>query len=83
MRMALDRPMRPAWGVHEHHIFNGSCRKWSEKYNCVIYISPAAHEYIHKNADCRKALKAEYQQKLELAGWTRSEFVETFGKNYL
>lgn len=84
MRVPLERPKRPPWLCHEHHIFNKSgVRKQSEKYNCVIYVSPDYHRFIHENAALRKDLKAKYQQMLEDAGWTREEFRETFGKSYL
>ena len=84
MRVALERPERPDWICEEHHIFNGrGIRKWSDKYNCVIYIPSAYHNRITNDAKLRKKLKAEYQEKLEDAGWTREEFIETFGRNYL
>lgn len=84
MRVKLERPERPHWPCDEHHIFNGhGFRKLSEEYNCVIYVPHDYHEYIHKSATARKGLKALYQQKLEEAGWTREEFMDTFGRNYL
>jgi hypothetical protein len=84
MRVALERPKRPPWLCEEHHVFNGrGLRAQSEKYNCVVYISPDFHRLIHENATVRKDLKAKYQEMLEAAGWTREEFRETFGKSYL
>ena len=84
MRVSLERPNRPPWLCEEHHIFNGhGKRTQSEKYNCVIYVSPDYHRLIHENAILRKDLKAKYQLALEDAGWTREEFRETFGKSYL
>ena len=84
MRVKLERPERPDWACEEHHVYNGrGLRELSEKYNCVIYIPALYHKQIHANALLRKRLKAEYQRKLEAAGWTREEFIETFGKSYL
>ena len=84
MRVKLDRPERPDWCCHEHHVFNGTAnRKHSEKYNCVIYVRPDMHERIHKDVVLRKQLKAVYQRKLEDAGWTREEFISTFGRSYV
>ena len=84
MRVKLDRPARPHWACEEHHVFNGTAnRKHSEKYNCVVYIPSAFHREIHRNAELRKQLKAEYQAKLEEAGWTREEFISTFGRSYV
>ena len=84
MRVPLERLKRPHWRCHEHHVFNGAgLREQSEKYNCVIYPEPWFHELIHTNAAIRKQIKAEHQAKLEAAGWTREEFIETFRKSYL
>ena len=84
MRIALERPERPHWPCEEHHVFNGrGIRQHSEKYNCVAYISPAHHRRIHEDVRTRNQLKVVYQEKLERAGWTREEFIETFGKSYL
>jgi hypothetical protein len=38
---------------------------------------------IHRNKEFRLQVQAEYQMKLEAAGWTRQEFIETFQKSYL
>ena len=86
MRVKLERPERER-GKHAHHVFGGANRKHSEKWGCVIYLPPRLHnmsrEGVHANAAFDRALKAEYQRRLEAAGWTREEFMETFGKNYL
>ena len=84
MRAKLKRPEKPARYTHLHHVFNGNPqRKYSEEYNAVVYLHPAVHEMVHKDAGVRRELKAEYQQRLEDAGWTREEFMETFGRSYL
>ena len=83
MRVKLKRPERPEGCTHLHHVFNGNPqRKYAEKYNCVVYLHPMVHAMVHEDAGVRKELKSEYQMRLEEAGWTREEFIETFGKSY-
>lgn len=83
MRVSLKRPERPPGYTHLHHVFNGNPqRKYSEKYNAVIYLHPSVHEMVHADAAVRRELKAEYQARLEDAGWTREEFIETFGRSW-
>lgn len=87
MRVKLKRPAREP-GKHLHHVYFGRAnRSISEKYNCVIYLSPEEHNMsnkgVHFNRDFDLMLKREYQRKLETAGWTREEFIETFGRNYI
>lgn len=88
MRVPLIEPQKPTWiATERHHIYGGNPnRKHSEKYKCVIYLTPEDHRGtngIHRNREMRLRIQAECQQKLEDAGWTREEFRETFGKSYL
>lgn len=85
MKIPIKRPHKIP-GTEEHHVFPGPYREASEKYNCVIYLLPEDHrgpDGIHRNKEFADAVKADYQGRLEAAGWTREEFIETFGRNYL
>lgn len=87
MRKKLSKPEKVE-GWHLHHIFFGNAnRKLSDKWGCVIYLPPEMHNLsgkgVHFNREFDLMLKRECQQRLEAAGWTREEFVETFGRNYL
>ena len=85
MRVALERPER-VYGTEEHHVFGGSSRKWSDKYNCIVYLPRELHtgDYgVHFSKTLMQSLHEDYQQRLESAGWTREEFRETFGRSYL
>lgn len=86
MRVALEKPQFVPC-CHRHHVYGGSRRKWSEKYNAVIYLPPYLHnmsnEGIHFNKRFRLSVQERYQRMLEEAGWTREEFIETFGRSYL
>lgn len=86
MRKPLNRPERPEYACELHHVFGGPNRKWSEKYNCVIYLPRQEHtgkNGVHSDACFSRRLHERYQRQLEAAGWTRGEFMETFGRNYL
>lgn len=87
MRVPLERPKRPESGAWEcHHVFGGSCRKWSEKYNCVFYLPLEVHRGslgIHRDKELLFRVQQEFQRKLESAGWTRGEFIETFLRSRL
>ena len=87
MRKRLERPCRPAYPCELHHVYGGARRRQSERYNCVIWLPPAMHNQppngVHHNRALAEALKAEYQRRLEEAGWTREEFLLTFGRSYL
>lgn len=85
MRIPIKRPHKIP-GTEEHHVFPGPFRAASEKYNCVVYLLPEDHRgsySAHSNREFAEALKADYQGRLEAAGWTREEFIETFGRTYL
>ena len=86
MREKLPRPDRPDYFAECHHIYGGSRRKFSEEYNCIVYLPYAYHRGnngVHHNKVYRLFLQARGQADLENIGWTREEFIETFGRNYL
>lgn len=85
MRTSLQEPFKIA-GCERHHVFFGRNRQKSEEYKCVIYLTPEEHRGthgVHNDAEFDRLLKTMYQWRLEKAGWTRDEFIETFGVNYL
>ena len=54
--------------------------------NCVIYLTPEMHRGtngIHRNKAFRLRVQQEFQWRLEMAGWTRKEFIDTFLKSRL
>ena len=86
MRVPIEREQRPPGRYEEHHVFGGPCRKWSEEYNCVIYLTPEMHRGtngIHRNKAFRLRVQQEFQRRLETAGWTRKEFIDTFLRSRL
>lgn len=87
MRAKLPRPVKPARGWDLHHVYGAANRKHSEEWNAVVYLPHMQHLYgersPHANAAVAQALHKEFQHRLESAGWTREEFVETFGRSYL
>ena len=72
-----------------HHIFPGALRKKSDKYGLTVWL---CGERCHRNGKyaahrCREtALKLkQYGQRkaMEENGWTISDFIREFGRNYL
>lgn len=67
-----------------HHVFNGPLRSKSEVYGAVIPLCRECHEIVHKRADVRLRIKAEFQRKImQENGMSLDEFVQEFHKNYL
>lgn len=68
------------WGtLSHHHIFTGSNKWISEKYNEFVWADWACHvtnaDSIHNNAELRNRLKAEAQLRIMvLEGWTEDEW---------
>lgn len=70
--------------LDRHHIFEGSLRKKSEKYNCVINICRECHDKIHRHPLDYLQIKRESQKELmEQMHWTMDDWHREFGKNYL
>ena len=75
--------------LDKHHIFPGAYRDKSEKYGLVVWLChDNCHIFgpyaAHKNPETMRSLK-EYGQKkaMEEQGWTTTDFIKEFGKNYL
>lgn len=75
--------------LDKHHVFGGANRKLSEQYGAVVYLChQRCHENgpeaVHRNAEVKRRLQEEWQEKLmEENGWTVEDFRLVFGKNYL
>ena len=75
-------------GLHKHHIFGGYNRNNSEKYGLWIWlrwdyhIADSPNNTPHNNKKTDLFYKRLAQRKFE-EEYSRSEFVEIFGKNYL
>lgn len=76
-----------AYAFGEHHVYEGKNRQESEKWNCKFPICADCHTAapyaLHRDNESLVFYKQLYQEKLEDAGWTREEFIQTFGRNYL
>lgn len=71
-----------------HHVYFGKNRKQSEKYGMLAFLCPACHDDLHGHVtvifgnDFDQLLKSKYQQ-LFMECWTKDQFVDAFGINYL
>lgn len=79
------------YGTVRHEIFFGTAnRKKSIKYGLVVFIKPEDHNMstygVHgsKGHEFDMYLKKMGQERaMDEYGWTTSEFIDIFGKNYL
>ena len=77
-----------SWNVENHHIYFGVAkRKLSEKYGLKVWLCPSHHRGVNgvHGRDGHKLdleLKQLGQKAFEWK-YTREEFIEKFGKNYL
>ena len=71
--------------LETHHIFPGvGLRKKSDRYGLVVRICPECHREVHREWTKRLELKQYGQRKaMEENGWTISDFIREFGRNYL
>ena len=75
-------------GLHDHHIFPGSRRKWSEKYGFKVFLCYEHHEgnsgvHMNPNRGIDLELKQAAQVFYEVNIGTRENFIGEFGKSYL
>lgn len=80
------------FGLEEHHIFGGSCRKESERFGLKVYLCKYHHtgdingnrEAVHFNKEFAEHLKEEAQKKaMEHYNWELKKWREHFRINYL
>jgi hypothetical protein len=73
--------------LERHHIFNGANRPLSEKYGLCVYLCRDCHtgtHGVHNNAELMRWLKRKGQRMaMERYGWSKEQFKDIFGKNYL
>lgn len=75
--------------LHRHHIFGGiGRRELSEKNGCWCYLCTRHHNMsdfsVHSDRTLDVKLKRKCQEILEQEkGWTREQFISTFGRNYI
>ena len=74
--------------LEEHHVFGAGCRKLSERYGLKVYLCHYCHNEppngVHFNAENSNYLKAKAQEiAMEHYGWSKDQFRQIFGKNYL
>ena len=77
-----------SWNVEEHHLYKGVAkRKLSEQYGLKVWLCPTHHRGtngVHgKNGHKLDMELKELGQKAFEWKYTREEFIERFGKNYL
>ena len=59
-------------------------RSLSKKYGLWVCLCPQCHEMSHKDRHIQDMLRAECEEAaLCEYGWTITDFIEIFGKNYL
>lgn len=75
--------------LDKHHVFGGAYRQKSERYGLTVRLCHfRCHEYgpeaVHRSARRDRELKAFAQaEAMNYYGWSVSDFVSRFGKNYL
>ena len=73
-------------GLHKHHIYGGSNRKWSEKYGLWVWLRADLHNMsnqgVHFNKELDDFFKRLGQIKFEKTH-SRDEFMRIFGRNWL
>lgn len=75
--------------LDRHHIFRGKNRRNSEKYGLTVYLCHSSchlfgENAVHNNVHTRHMLEAWGQDKaMREQGWTKAEFIQVFGRNYL
>ena len=75
--------------TESHHIFFGtSNRKQSEKYGLKVDLCHECHNEppngVHfSNIQCRFLQKIAQSEAMRYYGWSKDEFMQIFGRNYL
>ena len=74
---------RTTIGLHKHHVFGASNRKWSEKFGLTVYLCGFHHTGntgVHFNRVLDQKLKKFAQERYEEVHG--NNFMEVFGRNY-
>lgn len=67
-----------------HEIIHGSRRTKSKAYGLWVTLCPSCHWKIHHEANTEEWMKGHAQHFAMMEyGWTKEDFRERFGKNYL
>ena len=68
--------------THIHHVFGGSRRGVSERYDFVIELCPNCHSWVHASEAANERLKMKYQRIYEQTH-TRAQWMKLMGRNWL
>ena len=67
-----------------HEIFQGKNRTVSKFYGCWLTLCPACHMMVHNDSEISTGLKKVAQTKaMSRYGWSKKDFINVFGKNYI
>ena len=71
--------------LQRHELFGASNREKSKAYGLWILLCVDCHEYIHQKDSTRRIEFREHGQAVAMKhyGWSKQDFIERFGKNYL
>lgn len=75
--------------TESHHIFFGTAnRKLSDKYGLKVDLCHECHNEppngVHfSNIQCRFLQKIAQSEAMRYYGWSKDEFMQIFGRNYL
>lgn len=73
--------------VHRHHVFPGTLRSASERYDATAMLCVECHEGahgVHRNRELAEELKARTQKRvMRREGWTMEQWRLVFGKSYI
>lgn len=71
--------------LQRHEIYGNAYRDKSKRYGLWVWLCMECHHNIHfVNAEQKVLLREQGQtQAMKRYGWSKPEFIERFGKNYL
>ena len=65
-----------------HHVFGGSNRQASDKWDIVVPVCRGCHERVHHDIYCDRMLKQKAQTKFEEM-YGHDKYMSVIGRNYL
>ncbi len=72
--------------LHQHHVFDGSRRKASDKWGCWIWLRSDYHNMsdhgVHFDSELDLRIKQETQRRFEQL-YGHNKFMAVFGKSYI